>query len=124
MADLMMFAEIFKDVIDLVDKKLSASVVTNNTTILFGTVKNDIHDIGKNLTVGLLRFNGFNVVDLGVDISPQNFVDATIDNKAVLLCLSGLVTASYDSMRLTVQAFLVECSNITLAENLYIFSDV
>lgn len=104
LADLMMSAEIFMDVIDLVDQKLSASVVTKNTTILFGTVKNDIHDIGKNLTVSLLRFNGFNVVDLGVDISPQNFVDATIDNKAMLLCLSGLVTASYDSMRLTVQA--------------------
>ncbi|MCL6477282.1 MAG: cobalamin-dependent protein [Peptococcaceae bacterium] len=104
LADLMMSAEIFKDVIELIAEELFTTVAAKKTTILFGTVKNDIHDIGKNLTVALLRFNGFNVIDLGVDVSPQTFVNAVIDSKAPILCLSGLVTASYYSMKLTVQA--------------------
>ncbi|MHB1405144.1 MAG: cobalamin B12-binding domain-containing protein [Desulfitobacteriaceae bacterium] len=105
LADLMMSAEIFKDVIDLVAVKVTTpSMPAQNTTILFGTVKNDIHDIGKNLTIGLLKFNGFNVIDLGVDVAPQDFVNAAIDYKASLLCLSGLVTASYNSMKQTIQA--------------------
>ncbi len=105
LADLMMSAEIFKDVIDLVAGEVTVPAMPDNkSTILFGTVKNDIHDIGKNLTIGLLKFNGFHVIDLGVDVEPQDFVKAAIDNKASLLCLSGLVTASYNSMKQTVQA--------------------
>lgn len=105
LADLMMSAEIFKDVIGLVsDKADSLPVLNPSNTLLFGTVKKDIHDIGKNLMISLLRFNGFKVIDLGVDVAPEKFVEACLEHKASIVCLSGLITQSYDSMRLTVQA--------------------
>jgi len=105
LADLMMSAEIFKDVINLVSNQANYIPPINSAkTILFGTVKNDIHDIGKNLMISLLRFNGFYVVDLGVDVAPERFAQACLTHNATIVCLSGLLTQSYDSMRITVQA--------------------
>ncbi|ACL20598.1 cobalamin B12-binding domain protein [Desulfitobacterium hafniense DCB-2] len=105
LADLMMSAEIFKDVISLVSDQTNAiAVIEPSATILFGTVKKDIHDIGKNLMISLLRFNGHKVIDLGVDVAPERFAEGCIEHRASIVCLSGLITQSYDSMRLTVQA--------------------
>lgn len=101
LADLMMSAEIFKDVISLVSDQANAiAVIEPSATILFGTVKKDIHDIGKNLMISLLRFNGY----MGVDVAPERFAEGCIEHRASIVCLSGLITQSYDSMRLTVQA--------------------
>jgi methylmalonyl-CoA mutase cobalamin-binding domain/chain len=72
--------------------------------ILIGTVKGDIHDIGKNLMSVLLKAAGFDVVDLGIDISPERFVEAIKEQNPMIVGLSGLLTLSIDPMKETVDA--------------------
>jgi methanogenic corrinoid protein MtbC1 len=72
--------------------------------VVMGTVAGDIHDIGKNLTAGLLMAKGVGVADLGVDVSPQEFLNALQETGAKVLGLSGLLTSSYDVMRQTIKA--------------------
>jgi methylmalonyl-CoA mutase cobalamin-binding domain/chain len=73
-------------------------------TIVIGTVQNDIHDQGKNMTTDLLRAIGFEVHDLGVDVPPDEFVAAVQSTGADILGLSGLITASFQSMKATIKA--------------------
>jgi trimethylamine corrinoid protein len=73
--------------------------------VLIGTVEGDIHDIGKNIVSFMLDVNGFDVLDLGVDIPPQKFVDAVKDFQPQVVALSGFLTLSFDAMKNTVTAF-------------------
>ncbi|HCE75362.1 MAG TPA: cobalamin-binding protein, partial [Dehalococcoidia bacterium] len=61
-------------------------------TVIMGTVKGDLHDIGKNLCIMMLRGAGFTVIDLGVDTSPEEFIEAVEDNEAGVLGMSALLT--------------------------------
>ncbi len=72
--------------------------------VVVGTVKGDIHDIGKDLVVSLLKANGYQVIDLGVDVPAAAFVEAVQANKAPVVGLSGLLTISFDAMKDTVAA--------------------
>ncbi|GAB6062766.1 cobalamin B12-binding domain-containing protein [Deferrisoma palaeochoriense] len=72
--------------------------------VVFGTVQGDIHDIGKNLVIDLLRAAKFEVTDLGVDVPPERFVAALQETGARILCLSGLLTIAFDAMKATVEA--------------------
>ena len=72
--------------------------------IVIGTVKGDLHDIGKNLVAMLLEGAGFEVVDLGTDIAPERFIEAIESEGADLLGLSALLTTTMENMRLTMQA--------------------
>jgi methanogenic corrinoid protein MtbC1 len=72
--------------------------------VLIGTVQGDIHDLGKNMVTMLLRSYGFSVLDLGVDVPPEKFVEEARVFKPHLIGLSGLITAVYASMRETVSA--------------------
>jgi len=72
--------------------------------ILIGTVKGDIHDIGKNIVTFLLEANGFEVRDIGVDQAPQKFVDAIGDFRPAVVGMSGLLTVAFDAMKNTIQA--------------------
>ncbi len=72
--------------------------------VIVGTVKYDIHDIGKNIITGLLRSRGIGVIDLGVDVPSYAFVDAVQETGAKILGLSGLLTSSYEVMRETTDA--------------------
>lgn len=103
LSDLMMSAEIFKCVTEFLKRKGSIYEPITAPPIIIGTVKNDIHDIGKNIMVQLLQCKGFKVIDLGVDVSPGAFVQAVAENPTKVVCMSGLLTSSYESMRLTVQ---------------------
>lgn len=71
--------------------------------IVIGTVKGDLHDIGKNLVAMLLEGAGFEVVDLGTDIAPERFIEAIEREGADLLGLSALLTTTMENMRLTMQ---------------------
>jgi len=71
-------------------------------TVVMGTVQGDIHDIGKSLVTMMLEGRGFEVVDLGVDVPPAEFVRAVADNDARLVGLSGLLTTSMRAMEQTV----------------------
>lgn len=70
-----------------------------------GTVKGDVHDIGKNLLGSLLEGGGFQVVDLGTNVSPEQFIEATNENKAKLVCMSALLTTTMPGMKTTINAF-------------------
>ena len=87
------------------------SEMKSKGTILIGTVEGDIHDIGKSLVVSLLQGQGFNVVDLGSDVPPQEFLEKAKEVNPVLIGLSGLMTMSISKMVETVQ--LLKSENIT-----------
>nr|MDO8133150.1 cobalamin-dependent protein [Candidatus Njordarchaeum guaymaensis] len=103
---LMTSAEIFNDAMKLIEPKIKAagSKTKSLGKIVFGTVKGDIHDIGKNIVETLLRCTGFEVIDLGVDVPPEKFVQALKDSNAEILALSALLTTSFDPMKETVNA--------------------
>lgn len=103
-SDLMMAGEVFKEAAALLGDQLAASQAPTKGTVVIGTVKGDIHDIGKDLVVTLLRTNGYKVVDVGVDAPPESFVEAVRESGATVAGLSGLLTVGYDAMRETVTA--------------------
>jgi len=72
--------------------------------VVIGTVKGDLHDIGKNLVAMMLEGAGFEIVDLGVDVSPEKFVAAVQEHNPNFVCLSALLTTTMVSMRDTIQA--------------------
>jgi 5-methyltetrahydrofolate--homocysteine methyltransferase len=72
--------------------------------IVLGTVQGDIHDIAKDIVGFMLDVNGFDVTDLGVDVSPAKFVDAVKETGAKVVGLSGFLTLAFDPMKFTVQA--------------------
>ena len=72
--------------------------------VLIGTVKGDIHDIGKNIVTFMLDVNGFDVLDLGVDVSPEKFVEAIREFGPQVVGLSGFLTLAFDIMKETVEA--------------------
>jgi len=75
-------------------------------TIAIGTVKGDLHDIGKNLVAMMFEGNGFQVVDLGVDVPPQRFVAAVRDNQADIIALSALLTTTMLGMKGVIDALV------------------
>jgi len=106
LSDLIMSAEIFKQVMSLLLPALSeAGEICGIVPVVFGTVQGDIHDIGKDITISLLRCSGFEVEDLGVDVPPDKFVQAAREKGVRIICLSALLTASFESMKKTVELF-------------------
>lgn len=85
---------------------LSASGIEPVGTAIMGTVKGDLHDIGKNLCIMMLRGSGFVVHDLGVDTSPDDFVDAFEEHNAPLIGMSALLTTTMPNMGETIEAFI------------------
>jgi len=83
---------------------MSGAAVDYIGTVVIGTVKGDLHDIGKNLVLAMLEGAGFKVVDLKVDVSPEQFVAAANENSADLIAMSALLTTTMGSMRDTVAA--------------------
>ena len=84
---------------------LSESGIEPVGTIIMGTVKGDLHDIGKNLCIMMLRGAGFIVHDLGVDTSPDEFIDAVVEHEANVLGMSALLTTTMPNMGRTIDAF-------------------
>ncbi len=104
--DLIWASEIFKDAAFLIMPKIKEKMknVPVKGKVVIGTVKGDIHDIGKNLVMALLECAGFEVLDLGVDIAPEIFVEKIREYKPQIVGMSGLLTASIDVMQETIQA--------------------
>jgi methanogenic corrinoid protein MtbC1 len=72
--------------------------------VVVGTVKGDLHDIGKNLVASMLEGAGFEIIDLGTDVAPARFIQAIQEKNADVACLSALLTVSMPAMRDTVAA--------------------
>ncbi len=68
-------------------------------TVVIGTVKGDLHDIGKNLVAMMLEGKGMNVIDLGTDVSPQKFVQTAVENSADIIACSALLTTTMTAMQ-------------------------
>jgi len=82
----------------------SAAAKAAEQTVIIGTVAGDLHDIGKNIVVLMLEVNGFKVIDLGVDVSVQKFLDAIREHKPAVVGMSGFLTMAFDSMKNTIAA--------------------
>jgi methanogenic corrinoid protein MtbC1 len=104
-AGLIMSGEIFREVVELVQPLLLQQAEGKMSgRVLVGTVSGDIHDIGKNMFGMLLACHGFEVIDLGVDVPPGVFAARTIETKPDIVGLSGLITASFETMKETIAA--------------------
>lgn len=102
-AGLIMSGEIFREVVELVQPLLLQQADGRiSGRVLVGTVSGDIHDIGKNMFGMLLACHGFEVIDLGVDVPPDVFAAKAIETKPDIVGLSGLITASFETMKQTI----------------------
>jgi corrinoid protein of di/trimethylamine methyltransferase len=99
-------ANAMRDAMELLEPELYArqQVVESPGTLVIGTVKGDIHEIGKSLVATMMSANGFRVYDVGVDVSPATFVDKIRETKANLLGLSALLTTTMTAQREVIQA--------------------
>ncbi len=105
LSGLIMAGDILREVMEIVQPEVEDDFSGHTSgRVLLGTVQGDIHDLGKNLLLMLLRVYGFAVLDLGVDVAPERFVEEARTFKPDVIGLSGLITASYTSMRDTVAA--------------------
>jgi corrinoid protein of di/trimethylamine methyltransferase len=88
---------------DLLKAHMAADGIEIKGVAVLGTVKGDLHDIGKNLVKIMLEGKGLKVVDLGVDVSAEKFVEAAIENQANLICCSALLTTTMTEMKNVVE---------------------
>ncbi|MHA2072470.1 MAG: corrinoid protein [Candidatus Thorarchaeota archaeon] len=103
--ELVMSADIFNNALEVLEPKLlEAQSGEEKGKVVIGTVKGDIHYIGKNLVIAFLKSNGFEVYDLGEDVAPETFVEKIKETGATILALSGLITTTHDVMRETIDA--------------------
>jgi 5-methyltetrahydrofolate--homocysteine methyltransferase len=83
---------------------LSKSSTAMTGKVVIGTVKGDLHDIGKNLVAMMLEGGGFEVTDLGIDVSPEKFVESLKQSQAQIVGMSALLTTTMGQMKATIQA--------------------
>ena len=104
LSEMIMAAEIFTQVMELIRPQLMRSVTEKRGKIVIGTVEGDVHDIGKNIVIALLEAEGFEVVDLGVDVPPEAFVSAIKEHKPDIVGMSSLLTVALEATKKTVDA--------------------
>ncbi|MFH1349986.1 MAG: cobalamin-dependent protein [Pseudomonadota bacterium] len=104
LSELIYSAEVFKAVSAILEPTLvgSRDVGDSEGQLVFGTPLGDIHDLGKNLVITLMRSHGFTVHDLGVDVPPERLVDEIQRTEAPILAMSALITPAFISMTETV----------------------
>jgi methanogenic corrinoid protein MtbC1 len=85
-------------------KKDESVAVTKDRTVVIGTVHGDLHDIGLNIVEFMLDINGFDVINLGIDVPTKDFIDAIREHQPKVVGLSGFLTLAFDSMKETTDA--------------------
>ena len=110
LTELVMAGEIFQQSAKILEPTLKADKTKekNKGVVVIGTVKGDVHDIGKNIFTTLLKSAGFEVYDLGVDIPPQDFVNKVKETNADVVGYSGLLTVALETMKETTEALKSE----------------
>ena len=104
-SELIVSAELFNSVMKILGPKLSAGKAGKpKTKVVFGTAQGDVHDIGKNIAVAMLRCDGYEVYDVGTDVPPKVFVDKVKETGATIVGFSGLLTVAFSAMEATVKA--------------------
>ncbi len=101
--EVLIAARAMKSAMEILEPKLVEAGVEPMGKALIGTVQGDLHDIGKNLVVMMLKGAGFDVTDAGVDISPEDFVTKVKNSKAQVVGLSALLTTTMPAMEKTIK---------------------
>ena len=102
--ELLIAARAMKTALQILTPKLAAVGAKAAGRVVIGTVQGDLHDIGKNLVASMLEGGGFQVVDLGVDVPPQKFVEAAKEQDGSILAMSALLTTTMTQMKAVVKA--------------------
>ncbi|MBC7960384.1 MAG: corrinoid protein [Vallitaleaceae bacterium] len=100
--EVLIVARAFNAAIEILEPLMDPTEVYSIGTVVIGTVEGDLHDIGKNLVKMMLRGIGFKVIDLGVDVTAETFVEAIIEHKAQVLAISALLTTTMIKIKETV----------------------
>ncbi|MCL2005910.1 MAG: corrinoid protein [Planctomycetaceae bacterium] len=101
--ELMISARAMQSAMEILNPLLTDSGIQKIGRVVIGTVKGDFHDIGKNLVAAMLEGGGFEVVDLGVDVSPEQFVAAVQEQTGTLVAMSALLTTTMPQMKKVIE---------------------
>lgn len=101
LSELIYSAKVFKSVSDILEPRLISGIDKEDSQgiVVFGTPQGDIHDLGKNLVITMMRAQGFTVHDLGVDVLPERLVEEITKTGAPILAMSALITPAFVSMK-------------------------
>jgi methylmalonyl-CoA mutase cobalamin-binding domain/chain len=103
---LIMSGEIFRELVAMLEDRFASQKTEGEARkVIVGAPLGDVHDIGKDLVAILLRCHGFEVIDLGVSVNPEAFVEAARTTGARMVAISTLITIAYDAIRETVDSF-------------------
>lgn len=102
--NLLMSARAMKGSLEILKPLMNDATTVSAGKIIIGTVKGDLHDIGKNLVASMLEGCGFEVINLGVDISSNKFIEAAKEHQADIICMSALLTTTMNYMKEVVHA--------------------
>jgi 5-methyltetrahydrofolate--homocysteine methyltransferase len=102
--ELLLSARAMKGSLELIRPLLAARGDESAGRVVIGTVKGDLHDIGKNLVASMLEGGGFEVIDLGSDVVPEKFAAVAKERDANIVCLSALLTVTMPAMKRTIEA--------------------
>ncbi len=102
--EVLIAARAMNSAMGILEPKLVETGVEPRGKVVIGTVKQDLHDIGKNLVAMMLKGGGFKVIDLGVDVEPEKFVEAAKGEQAQVVAISALLTTTMPNMRAVVDA--------------------
>jgi corrinoid protein of di/trimethylamine methyltransferase len=106
--ELMISARAMQEAMKVLNPLLKSSGVEKVGRVVIGTVQGDFHDIGKNLVASMLEGGGFEVIDLGVNVSPAKFVEEAKKQDGTFVCLSALLTTTMPQMKKVVEALITE----------------
>jgi methylmalonyl-CoA mutase cobalamin-binding domain/chain len=102
--NLLMSARAMRGALDILKPLMQGQVNSYIGRIVIGTVKGDLHDIGKNLVASMFEGCGFEVINLGVDVSSDKFISAALENRADIICMSALLTTTMNYMKEVIDA--------------------
>ena len=103
MPELLLAARAMKAALELIRPLLAAGGVEPAGRVAIGTVKGDLHDIGKNLVAAMLEGGGYEIIDLGVNVDPAKFVAAVKEKNARIVAMSALLTTTMPAMKTTIE---------------------
>ncbi len=103
--EMLQAAKAMQEGLEVLKPHLESDALMEKGTVIIGTVKGDLHDIGKNLVAMMVEGAGFNVIDLGVDVDTEKFVSEAQAHNADVVCLSALLTTTMPKMAKIVEAF-------------------
>jgi 5-methyltetrahydrofolate--homocysteine methyltransferase len=102
--EMLLSARAMKGALELLRPLMASSGMEPTGRVIFGTVAGDLHDIGKNLVISMLEGAGFEVIDLGIDVTPQRFIDAIKEEKPHIIGMSALLTVTMPAIKTTIDA--------------------